>query len=196
MSHDPKVIPIQRARVRGRGLCERSDDELMELAAGGVRDAFGELVGRYQERVRAFCRRWDPERGDDLAQEAFLQLWAARKRYQPRGQLPLYLFTIVRNRCRNARRGWFRRPPLEPLSPDVSALASSDQLDAVLERERALRVDRQVAQLPPKLREAVLLRFGEEMSYAEIASIVGAPEATVRSRVFNGLRRLQEELLT
>jgi RNA polymerase sigma-70 factor (ECF subfamily) len=192
MEHDPKVIPIQRARERG--LCARSDDELMELAAGGVRDAFGELIGRYQARVRSFCRRWDPERGDDLAQEVFLQLWAARARYQPRGQFPLYLFTVVRNRCRNVRRSWFRQPTLEPLAPEVPNPTSSDQLDAVLERERAARVERQVAQLSPKLREAVLLRFGEEMSYAEIAAVVGAPEATVRSRVFNGLRRLQKEL--
>lgn len=186
-----KVIPISQARPR-RDLEARSDDELMELAAAEVKEAFAELTRRYQARVRSFCRRWDAERGEDLAQEVFLQLWRARGRYQPRGQFPLYLFTIVRNRCRNARRSWFRSPSLEPLPPGLGDPA--DQLDRMLEQERARRVSQRVAQLPPKLREAVLLRFGEGMGYADIAEIVHAPQATVRSRVFHGLRRLQKEL--
>lgn len=189
-SVEDRVVPISRARERG--LRQRTDDELMELSAAEVREAFAELVQRYQGRVRSFCLRWDAQRGDDLAQEVFLQLWQARRRYQPRGRFPVYLFTIVRNRCRNARRSWFRSPVLEQLSPQLGR--SAEQLDHVLEQERARRLDRSVAGLPPKLREAVLLRFGEGLGYAEIAAIVQAPQATVRSRVFHGLRRLQKEL--
>jgi len=187
-----KVIPIQQGHKLA--LEQRTDDELMELAAAHVELAFVELLRRWQGRVRSFCLKWGGRGGEDLAQEVFLELWRARQRYQPRGQFPLYLFTIVRNRCRNARRGWFRRPLVDPLPAEVVDSTRSDQLDLVLERERARRVDHQISRLSPPLREALLLRFGQELSYADIALVVGAPEATVRSRVFNGLRRLQQEL--
>jgi RNA polymerase sigma-70 factor (ECF subfamily) len=190
---DSAVIPITRAR-RPSALPERTDDELMELASASLKEAFAELVRRYGDRVRNYCNKWDPQRGDDLAQEVFFQLWNARERYQPTGQFQVYLFTIVRNRCRNAKRSWIRRPPLEPLPPSLVDPGRGDQLDAMLEWERNRRVQRSVTALPPKLKEAVLLRFGEGLSYAEMATILRAPEPTIRSRVFLGLRRLQQEL--
>jgi RNA polymerase sigma-70 factor (ECF subfamily) len=187
------VVELPGARAKGP-LDHRTDDELMELAAANVRPAMEELVRRHDRTVRSYCRKWDPARGDDLAQDVFLRLWRARHAYRPRGRFRLYLFTLVRNRCRNALRDWFRRPAAQPLDTlEVNGMEQS-QLEAVLEAERNHRVWREVASLPPKLREAVLLRFEQGLSHAEIAEIVGAPEVTVRSRVFLGLRRLRARL--
>ncbi|MCC6747904.1 MAG: RNA polymerase sigma factor [Deltaproteobacteria bacterium] len=190
---EPKVLPFPRPEPGG--LAARSDDELMELAAAGLREAFAALVARHERRVRSFCAKWDGARSEDLAQEAFLRLWQARARYRPDGQFAVYLFTIVRNVCRNARRGFFRRERVLQDAPAANEPSHrAEQLDALLRRERTERVHRELRGLSPKLREAVLLRFGEGLSYAEVGAIVDAPEATVRSRVFLGLRALRARL--
>lgn len=192
-SHNGKVIPMPR-RETEPALDQRSDDELMQLASANLRQAMAELVRRYERRVRAFCLKWNAARGDDLAQDAFLSLWQARHRYRPSGKFEVFLFTIVRNRCRNARRQWIRR--IRRGLPEAPAVdpRQGEQLQALLEKERRRQVNQEIADLPAKLREAVLLRFGEGLDYADISAIVRAPEATVRSRVFLGLKRLRENL--
>ncbi len=134
-----KVIPL--VRPGGNGFSDRTDDELMELACANHQDAMTELIGRYHQRVRSYCHKWNPERGDDLAQEVFLKLWRARQRYRPQDQFAVYLFTIVRNVCRNTTRKWFRRPFMDSLSDLVIADQHPDQLDDLLvaERERKER---------------------------------------------------------
>jgi len=190
--HGLRVVPTPDADAGD--LTIREDDELMQLAAGGLRSAFAELTRRYASRVRGYCLKWNPSLGDDLAQEVFLKLWQARRDYQPRGKFSVYLFTIVRNGCRNARRGWLRRPSFESMEAEAVESGAPDGLDRVLERERVDRVQRALPRLSPKLREAVLLRFAEEMSYSDMATILNVPQATARGRVFHGLRRLQEVL--
>src|SRR5947208_14184020 len=95
------------AGVRGvDGQPTRSDDDLMLLARGGMMDAFDELVRRHQGRVlrvaaRRLARR---ELAPDVAQNAFLDLYRALPRYQPRGRFEAYLFRAVVNQCRMAER--------------------------------------------------------------------------------------------
>src|SRR3989339_2019491 len=138
-----KIIPLESAR-RQR-LSDRTDDELMELAATDPTDAMSELIRRYHERVRSYCRKWDARCGDDLAQDVFLKLWNARPSYRPEGQFPVYLFTIVRNVCRNVSRQWFRRPVLGFLSASVMADHSPDQLDKLLQVERNRRINHEIS---------------------------------------------------
>jgi RNA polymerase sigma-70 factor (ECF subfamily) len=187
---EPKIPPLRREA--GTVLAEQPDDDLMQLAAGGVSAAFAELVRRYQERVRSYCTRWcgDSSIGDDLAQDVFGELWRARTRYRPSGRLMVYLFTIARNRCRNLRRD---AKLTEPVG-DETVTEAAGQLDGLLVAERRRRVEAGIHSLPPKLREAILLRFGQELDYAEVADILSCPQATVRSRVFLGLRELRRQL--
>jgi RNA polymerase sigma-70 factor (ECF subfamily) len=167
----------------------------MQLAGASLPAAMAEIVRRYQDRVRSYCCKWDPQRGEDTAQEAFATLWRGRHDYRPRNQFRLYLFTIVRNCCRNARRWWFRhKAPELPVTERVGATEEGTPLDDLLARERIRRVQGELACVSPKLREAVLLRYCEELSYAEIASILEVPEVTARSRVFLGLRELRKRL--
>lgn len=188
------VISIERASAKTR-LENYSDDELMQLCAANVENAFAELVRRYQGKVRGFCRKWDSQRGDDLAQDVFVRLWRARHQYKPKNEFKAYLFAIVINQCRNAKRSLSRRPCTEKLQlKEICDRASSDQLDRILRREKVSRVHRQIEKLSPKLKEAVLLRFGQELSYRIMAEIIGANEATVRSRVLLGLEKLRKEL--
>lgn len=188
MSEDAKVVPLWPVPDAAR-LAELTDDELMLLATRGLREAFAALVGRYQTRVRTHCTRWTGDRalGDDLAQDIFGELWRTRERYQPNGRFAVYLFTIAKNRCRNARRD---RRPVAPLDGEIPG-GHPDQLQALLAAERQRRLDHAVHALPEKLREAVLLRFGQGLDYAQIAEILKCPQVTARSRVFLGIGKLR-----
>jgi RNA polymerase sigma-70 factor, ECF subfamily len=174
-------------------LAERSSDDLMTLARGGVREAFATLVGRHAARLVEFAVKMTGDRrtGEDVAQESWLAVWAARERYRPAGQFEAFLFTIARNRCRNALRSRGRRREVvsdEPAEQPVTATA----VDAILEREQQRRIHDAALELPEKLREAVLLRFVAGLDYPSISAAIGRNESTVRSRVFHGLRLLRE----
>lgn len=175
-------------------LNERGDDELMVLASAGLRPAFAVLVERHAERVVGACSRFvnDRQRGEELAQDTWVLAWQAREKYRGDGSFVPWLITIARNHCRNELRrrkaasAHERAPVPEGLAPG--------QLDHVLVEERRHRVRGALAGLPALLREALLLRFGEGLRYDEMAGVLGAGEATLRSRVHHGLKALKSKL--
>lgn len=172
---------------------ERSDDALMAQAAQGDHAAYAALVRRHQRRVRAYCGRWcgSSVLGDDLAQECFVEVWRRREGYVSQGKFKSYLFQIAANRCKNQQRGRQREQALydaQAREPDEPAS------QRFLARERHQRVQDSVDKLSEPQREAVLLRYSAELDYAEIASLLGIPEATARSRVFLGLMKLRRVL--
>lgn len=178
----------------------RDDETLMLLAARGHRRAFEVLAGRHLRALTGFCAKFlgSPRSGEEVAQDALVEAWAQRRRYRP-GRFRVFLFTIARNRCRNRARDDRRRqawqgPPRDDGGIGEAQLDRPDQLDALLERERQRRAREALLELPPKLREAMLLRFDQGLDYAEISRIVGRPGVTIRSRVFHALRRLRAAL--
>ena len=188
--------PSQRSAV---GLAERDDDALMRLASAGTRPAFAALVARHAGRLNGFCIKMTSDRrtGEDVAQETWLQLWASRKRYKPEGKFDSFLYTIARNRCRNALRSARRRGRVQSdVELDTESFSSDEpsHLDAILDNERRDRVHRAMATLSPKFREALLLRYSQDLDYAQIATIVGRSESTVRSRVHHGIKKLRTSL--
>lgn len=188
------VIPLDRSRPGG--LDERSDDELMVLVCAGRREALAVLVAKYAARLTEFCVKMTGDRraGEDVAQESWLQLWASRERYRPANKLEAFLFTIARNRCRNALRSRWRRTRVIVDADADAPLTDGSSLDALLARERDARVHAAALELPAKLREAVLLRYVAGLDYPDISAAIGRNESTVRSRVFHGLRQLRERL--
>ncbi len=176
-------------------LDERGDDDLMLLARGGAKNAFATLVLRHQPRVlRVAARQMNSSvaAAADVVQNAFVEIYRALPRYQPRGQFRSYLFRILLNQCRMAQRTARREtrhgfvaeePPVPPHELDVLA------------RERERDVEAALTRLSAKLRDVVLLRYTGELSYDEIASTIGIPVGTVKRRLFDAmksLRRLME----
>jgi RNA polymerase sigma-70 factor (ECF subfamily) len=169
------------------------DDELMQRARGGDRGAYASLVRRHQRSLRAFCARWcgSESAGDDVAQECFVELWQQRESYEPQGKLKQYLFRIAANRCKNQRRRRARELTLVQGEPVAGGADGPEQIVA---RERRHRLGRGLARLPDSQREAILLRYSAELDYREIGELLGAPEPTIRSRVFLGLSKLRKLL--
>ncbi len=187
------TIPLLRV-WSAQPIGEVDDDALMADAAVGKTEAYAALVRRHHATVRAYCVRASGSQsvGDDLAQDVFLTLWQTRVQYESRGRFRSYLFTLARNACRNQIRGRARGPALLAELPDVPT--DTDPLDEMVRSERRRRVHDVVARLPWAQRDALLLRYTADLEYAEIARIVGKPEATIRSRVFLGLSRLRRQL--
>lgn len=197
MSDGAAIIPLPLGPKRAAELRARRDDELMRLAAGGLAEAFDELVSRHAGPLRAFCSRMlgNPARGDDAAQEVFVEVWRTRGRYQPQGRFRAFLFTAGRNRCLRAIRD--QGPPAAPVPAERendSSDPAASQLDALLEAERRHRVAGHIEQLSPKLREAIWLRFSADLDFDEVARAARCPVETARSRVFLALKRLRKLL--
>lgn len=147
-------------------LAKRSDDELMTLTRSGLRSAFAVLVERYAERVVGLCSRFanDTQLGRELAQDTWVLVWQGRDRSRTEGTFVAWLITVARNHCRNQ----LRRRKVES-AEDERTLSeetlSSAQLDSLLVEERRQRLRGALAEFPPPMCEALLLRYAEGLSY-------------------------------
>ena len=195
-----QIVPLREPRKTSADRLEaRSDEELMALVRLGTRAAFRILVVRHAERVAGFCARvtGDQAAAPEVAQEVWLAIWDARERWEPRSTFRSYLFTVAFTRARNHARSRRRMAGVfspEPLEPDAAVAANKLEIDRLLERERRERVFRAVGELPEAMREAVILRFVDDLSYEEMETVLAANASTLRSRVHHALARLKERL--
>jgi RNA polymerase sigma-70 factor (ECF subfamily) len=168
----------------------------MSLSQAGAREAFEVLVERYAQRLVCTCARMvnDTEAAAELAQETWLAIWVDRARYRAEGKFIIWLLTAARNRCRNhlRHRGVARRGAQQNAGAPLSL--SPEQIDHVLDEERRQRVREALEQLPDRMRDAILLRYAEELRYDEMVEILRTGESTLRSRVHHGLKLLRSAL--
>jgi RNA polymerase sigma-70 factor (ECF subfamily) len=177
----------------------------------GVRDdepgAFESLVEHYQTRLIGVLHHLvgNAEEAEDLAQEVFLRVYRARKRYRAKCKFSTWLFTIANNLALNARRSRRRRPvvqlntndsgprgarPMEQLAHD-----SGNQPVKRLQQEELAGVIRQALDgLNERQRLAVLLNKFEDMGYAEIAEVMGLTTKGVKSLLCRARTNLREVL--
>jgi RNA polymerase sigma-70 factor (ECF subfamily) len=158
-------------------------------------DEAGALLERvYRDAIVRFCRgyvtRW--EDAEDAAQDIFCKVLAA-------SQIPdnfrAWLYRIARNHCLNVVRNRNRRKDQQALPADDDIEADlTGQLTRLLEVEMGARVSDILRQLPESTREALRMRYVEGLSRAEIADVLDLPESIVKSRLFEGLKRIREEL--
>jgi len=176
---------------------EGSDRDLIHRSKKGDRDAFTRLVHRYQDRAFTLARRLtgDPAAAEDLAQEAFLQVYRSLGRFDEERPFLPWFTTLVRNLARNRAR---RRIPLpvgaggEELDPVDAEAPGPPERAAAAERKR--RIEAEVARLPPKYREVVALRYLEDRSVKDVAAALELPEGTVKTYLFRARDLLRRRL--
>ena len=168
----------------------------MELAAKGSEAAFAGIVQRYQDVLLNFFLRSGVSYvdGQDLAQRTFLRLWRYRKRYSAKGaKFTTFLFMLARQESIDFFRVEARRRVQEDALMQAAA-GSAPAGEGAAALAAGEKVRRAMRRLTPVLREAVELVVFQDMPYAEAGEVLGVPLGTVKSRVFNALRRLKELL--
>lgn len=171
------------------------DGELIEKALAGDLRAFVSLCERCQARVWRIAA--SVARGpdvDELAQEAVIRAFRALDRYRGEAPFDAWLCRIALNVARDYQRSaWRRRVLLFDRLPEADDRGTSPEAEAE-RRDLQRRVRQAVAALPERQRVPIWLHYLEGFSLAEVARLEGAPEATVRSRLRAGLRRLSLSL--
>ena len=165
----------------------------MARVGRGDMAALGELVRRHQHSVVAFAVRLLGRRdlAEDVAQEAFLHVHRAARRYRPDARFTTWLYRIVVNLCRDAQRRASRAPA--PLVEE--AVPPHDPpADPIEARERAERVRRALAALPERQQVAVTLHRYQGLSHREIADATGWSESAVESLIVRAYATLRKEL--
>jgi RNA polymerase sigma-70 factor (ECF subfamily) len=167
-----------------------TDEQLMIAFSRGSTDAFSQLFSRYKQPIFGFFRRRvaDPAQAEELAQETFLAVLRGSARYAPRALFRTYLYAIGLKILRAHRRKTAFRATFmgtatafrEPAAPDP------DGSELILRQA--------VGKLERLDREILLLREFEQLSYAEIATLLKLPTNTVRSRLFRARVALRELL--
>ncbi len=192
--------PTWRLRLVQRGRAdEPGDTELCRSFMAGDEAAFGELVRRHQDLVFEIVRRYTARADDarDLSQRAFLKAFQAARRALRRlgggGQIPFraWLLRIVinlgKNHARQERR--WQRAPVEVLD-SASALVPS-ALDSLERSEREKLARAAVLQLPRGQREVLTLRIDGELTFAEIAEVLGISENNAKVHFHHAVKRLK-----
>ena len=185
-------------------MSDSGERELFEKAKANNHTAFDRLQETLDASVRRFVRRLVGinEAEDDIVQDAFLALYLNLERLESSEHLRPFLFRVVRNRCYDTlrRQGRFQFVPLDAASED-SAVNPSFLTDRSKQPDEKLHwillyseVQKAIDRLPEIQRQAIILYCEENMTYAQIAEVMGTDIGTVKSRIFYGRKNLRKLL--
>jgi RNA polymerase sigma-70 factor (ECF subfamily) len=176
-----------------------ADRNLVDRIRAGDAAAFEQLFRRYHAELHRFATRYvGSEAGaEDVVHDVFVGIWARRREWTVQGSLRGYLFGAVRNRALSevrreiVERRWRDAADRGPLG-DADRHGENDGIRN-LEREERARVVREVlAELPERCRQALVLRWHRQLSYAEIGEAMSISVKTVEIYLTRGAKALRE----
>jgi RNA polymerase sigma-70 factor (ECF subfamily) len=181
------------------------DQQIVERVQRGDKRAFDLLVTKYQRKIFRLLSRLirDPAEIEDVAQEAFIKAYRALPNFRGESAFYTWLYRIAINTAKNHLVSQGRRAPTstETEIEDAETFEEADALrevntpDAMMvSRQVGEAVNRAIDRLPEDLRNAIVLRELEGLSYEEIAESMNCPIGTVRSRIFRAREAIAREL--
>lgn len=182
------------------------DAALMLRVKQGDSGAFATLVDRYKQPVMNVAYRMlrDATEAEDLAQNVFVQIHKSAHRYHVSSKFSTWLFTITRNLCLNEIRRRARHPAasLEAPHPDqddqplrqFEDRKTASPPDSLLHGELEAKITQALSDLPENQRLAILLCRQEELTYEEIAKVLGCSVSATKSLIHRGRETLKERL--
>jgi RNA polymerase sigma-70 factor (ECF subfamily) len=152
---------------------------------------FGQFWRQTCGKVRAymFCASNSASDADDLAQECYLRAFRNWGRFDGRGSRQAWLFAIARN----TQADWFRRRGRDARVLERTAIEAASEVLAP-DLDNAEAIWQAVGKLTAEHREIIHLRFAADLSYVEIAQMLGVPVGTVRSRLHRALKAIREQM--
>ncbi|MCC6488276.1 MAG: sigma-70 family RNA polymerase sigma factor [Candidatus Hydrogenedentes bacterium] len=184
-----------------------SDAGLVDQCRKGDSSAFDEIVRRYKDRVYNVVYRFLGNRDDalDVSQEVFVRAYRGIGEFRGNAQVYTWLYSIAANLSRNrlrdmGRMGRNRGTSLEALQEEapgaagLAAHAHTTPSEEAIGNETAAVLQRCLGELPEHYRMTFILRTAEDLSYEEIADVMGCPVGTVKSRLNQARQMLRDRL--
>ena len=179
-----------------------SDEQMVERALSGDAEAFGEIVCRWERRIFAlsFGMLGREEDARDATQETFLAAFRNLRNFRGEAKVSSWLHRIAVNQCitRQRRAKVRSETALEDEAEKNAAVfalpADISPARAAEHMERSQAVRRAVCALPPDLRQVIVMKEFEDLTFQEIADALTLPLSTVKSRLYTALRQLQMRL--
>ena len=185
------------------GDADREDSTFAVLAQKGDRDAFGELVTRFQNRIYSFCYQFfrNPDIASDLAQETFLRAYRYIKKYDSDKKFSTWIYSIAKNICIDEYRkmGRGRTVSIDDLPPErikstEDSIHLRDPAQIFMQLQDRMILEEAIAQLPEKYKAVIVLCYFQELPYQEIADVLDLNLNLVKVRIFRAKKRLLEIL--
>lgn len=180
----------------------QTDEQLVELAASDDSEAFGEIVRRWERRIYSLCYGMlnNAEDARDAAQETFISAYRAIGGFRGDARVSSWLHRIAVNQCLTRMRRSKVRPEGRIDQSDleaehtIEAPTTSSPLHSVQRNESVRLVRQALDALPIELRQVVLMKEFEEMTFQEISDTLEIPLSTVKSRMYTALKQLKMRL--
>lgn len=174
---------------------ELEDVEIIRQVLAGNHEQYALLVERYQEPLWHFLRRVLLSEQDvfDCAQEALIAAYRNLWRYSEKHTFRAWLYTIARNKAMDSLRQR-QRARTTDITDEVLAEPGPGPEEAWLAQEEALRVQEALSRLPDNYRQVLYLRYQQELSYVEIAQVLGVPVSSVKTYLHRGKEKLRQLL--
>jgi RNA polymerase sigma-70 factor (ECF subfamily) len=180
-----------------------TDARLVEHALGGSQDAYRTLVDRHGRAVLTLVSRMVRDQGvaEELAQEAFVKAFAALRSFDPSYKFSNWILRIAHNVAIDHLRK--ARPAVVSIDDDSSGRDLADVLsderepsafDLAVRRDFRNDLEAALGRLRPEFRRLVVMRYLEDMSYEDIAEVVGLPLGTVKSHLHRARAALGRQL--
>jgi RNA polymerase sigma-70 factor (ECF subfamily) len=171
---------------------EKQLENIVVRCKGGERKAFEELFELYQPRLKYYVRRLHDscEEIDDILQDIWIMVFRKIRKLNENASFPVWLYRIARNEVF----GRFRHSENFAELPDEKEYPQYNDEDNEFSAEDAQKLHNALKKIQPYHREVLTLSFIEQMSYREIAEVVGCNIGTVRSRIFYAKQSLRKEM--
>lgn len=168
---------------------QRVTPDVLEACRRGDRDAFRLVYETYKDTVYSMALyffKGDAATAADVTQQVFLRLMDRIGQFKGQSGFSTWLHRLVANACVDRTRGaWWRAPMADPAVLDTYGVAAGHD-DDLEQRDQARLVQAALADLTPKIRMAIVLRYFEDLSYDEMASVLNCSIGTVASRLSKG----------
>ncbi len=179
-----------------------TDEQLVEQAVNENSEAFGEIVKRWERKIFALCfgmlAREDEAR--DAAQETFVSAYKSLKNFRGEAKVSSWLHRIAVNQCLTVKRRAKTRSESfldDENNTEEKVFVAPSRLSPLrtTEQNERLKIIRQaVASLPVDLRQIVVMKEFEEMTFQEISDALDLPLSTIKSRLYTALKQLRMKL--
>ncbi len=173
----------------------KDDQTLVTLCQAGDRDAFGELVRRYQKQVYYLALRLIGDRDEawDISQEAFLRAYRGIKKFRGGSTFKTWLYTIATNLIKNQYRSQSRRTmvPLDEREIPIDG----DGIEILERKEMSDLLRKTILELPYKQRMTLTLRIYDGLSHREIGEILDCSEGTVKVNFHHAVNNLRKRMV-